>query len=112
MRYLTITECEVPMGMRQEFVGAVQRWEKDAADAEGVPDIHAVYLHADDPAKVLIVTQFGSREEAAKFEATGLMQQFQQQLLDCTAFAPRVNSYDLFYALGPEGARVVFGEDA
>lgn len=112
MRYLTITECEVPMGMRQEFVGAVQRWEKNAADAEGVPEIHAVYLDADDPAIVLIVTQFGSREEADRFASTGLMQQFHDHLLDCTASSPNVSSYDLFYALGPQGARVVFGEDA
>ena len=112
MRYLTITECVVPMGMRQEFVGAVQRWERAAADAEGIPEIHAVYLDADDPAKVLIVTQFGSRQEADKFVATGLMQQFQQQLVDCTASVPNVSSYDLFYAWGPDGTRVVFGEDA
>jgi quinol monooxygenase YgiN len=112
MRYLTVTECEVPMGTRQEFVGAVQRWEKDAAGVEGGPEIHAVYLHSDDPAKVLIITQFESREDADQFNATGLMNQFQDQLLDCTSAAPNINSYDLFYALGPEGARVVFGEDA
>jgi heme-degrading monooxygenase HmoA len=100
------------MGTRQEFVGAVQRWEKDAAGMEGGPEIHAVYLHSDDPAQVLIITQFESREDADNFDATGLMQQFHDELLECTAASPDVNSYDLFYALGPEGAKVVFGEDA
>ncbi len=112
MRYLVMTECEVPMGHRQEFVAAVQRWERDAADTAGAPEVHAVYLDAADPAKVMVVTQFASQAAAEQFQASGLMDDFRRELLKCTAEEPRVTAYDLFYSTGPAASRVVFGEDA
>ncbi len=112
MHYLVVNECAVPMTMRQEFVGALQRWEQQAAAKDGSPDVHAVYLDTDDPAKVLIVTQFASKQEAELFNDTGLMDEFHAQLLRCTAAAPNQKTYDLFYAAGPGTRRVVFGQDA
>lgn len=112
MQYLVVNECTVPMAMRQEFVGAVQRWEEQASAADGAPDVHAVYLDSDDPAKVLIITQFRSRADAERFDRTGLMEGFYAQLLRCTATGPSRTTYDLFYANGPGERRVVFGEDA
>ena len=100
------------MARRQEFVGAVQRWEERAAKEEGTPEVHAVYLDAGDPAKVLIITQFGSRQDAEVFESSGLMDAFHGELLKCTAAAPIRGTYELFYSTGPGNRRVVFGQDA
>ncbi|MDJ0498007.1 MAG: hypothetical protein QNJ89_09260 [Acidimicrobiia bacterium] len=112
MHYLVVTECQVPMPMRQEFVGAVQRWEEQAGAMEGAPDVHAVYLDSDDPGKVLIVTQFNSKRDAERFKETGLMDDFHAGLLRCTAAPPSLRTYDLFYATGPGDRRVIFGQDA
>ena len=112
MHYLVVTECRVPMAVRQEFVGAVQRWEEQAGAADGAPDIHAVYLDSADPGKVLIVTQFSSKRDAERFNDTGLMEAFHADLLRCAATPPNRNTYDLFYAAGPGERRVVFGQDA
>ena len=112
MQYLVVNECTVPMALRQEFVGAVQRWEEQASAVDGAPEVHAVYLDSEDPAKVLIITQFRSKQDAERFDHTGLMESFQEQLLHCTAAAPSRNTYDLFYATGPGERRVVFGQDA
>ena len=112
MHYLVVTECRVPMPMRQEFVGAVQRWEEQAGAKEGAPDVHAVYLDSNDPVKVLIVTQFNSKQDAERFKETGLMENVHAELLRCTATPPNLNTYDLFYATGPGERRVIFGQDA
>jgi len=112
MHYLVVTECRIPMAMRQEFVAAVQRWEEQAGAVDGAPDVHAVYLDSDDPAKVLIVTQFSSKRDAERFNDSGLMEDFHAQLLRCTATPPNRNTYDLFYATGPGERRVIFGQDA
>jgi len=100
------------MAMRKEFVGAVQRWEEQAGAVDGAPEVHAVYLDSDDPAKVLIVTQFSSKRDAERFDESGLMERFQVELLRCTATPPNRSTYDLFYAAGPGERRVVFGQDA
>jgi hypothetical protein len=100
------------MAMRKEFVGAVQRWEEQAGGVDGAPEVHAVYLSSDDPAKVMIVTQFSSKQDAERFADSGLLESFQSQLLRCAAKPPSRNTYDLFYAAGPGERRVVFGQDA
>ena len=100
------------MPMRQKFVGAVQRWEEQAGAIEGAPDVHAVYLDSDDPDKVLIITQFRSKQDAEQFKQTGLMEDFHADLLRCSATQPNRNTYDLFYAAGPGERRVIFGQDA
>lgn len=112
MQHLIVTQCSVPMAMRKEFVGAVQRWEEQAGTADGAPEVHAVYLDSEDPAKVLIVTQFSSKQDAERFDHSGLMEAFQAQLLQCAATPPNRNTYDLFYAAGPGERRVIFGQDA
>lgn len=112
MHYLVVTECRVPMPKRQEFVGAVQHWEEKAAAIEGAPEVHAVYLDSDDPGKVLIVTQFNSKQDAERFSDAGLMKDFHAELLRCTATPPSLRTYDLFYATGPGKRRVIFGQDA
>ncbi len=112
MHYLVVTECRVPMPKRQEFVGAVQRWEEQAGAMAGAPDVHAVYLDSDDPGKVLIFTQFNSKEDAERFDESGLMKDFHAELLQCSASPPHLSTYDLFYATGPGERRVIFGQDA
>ncbi len=100
------------MPKRQEFVGAVQRWEEKAGAMAGAPDVHAVYLDSDDPDKVLIFTQFSSKADADRFNESGLMRDFHAELLRCTASSPRLSTYDLFYATGPGERRVIFGQEA
>ncbi len=112
MQFLIVTECTVPMAKRKEFVGAVQRWEEQAGAVDGAPEAHAVYLSSDDPAQVLIVTQFSSKQDAERFADSGLLESFQAELLQCAATPPNRTTYDLFYAAGPGERRVVFGQDA
>ena len=79
---------------------------------DGAPEAHAVYLSSDDPAQVLIVTQFSSKQDAERFADSGLLESFQAELLQCAATPPNRTTYDLFYAAGPGERRVVFGQDA
>lgn len=113
MHFLTVTECRVPLGRMQEFAQMIQHWEQDALASPDGPEFHGVYLHSSDPGKVLIVTQYASREAANRFVATGLVQQFRDRVLACTMQVPTdVDGYDLFYSASRSGANVVFGEDA
>jgi len=109
MRYLIVTECNVGQGRMQEFTTEVQKWEQDAMNSEHAPELHAVYLRSEDPSRVLIVTQFPSREEAEGFESH--LTEFKNLVLAPVTDEPVMNGFDLFYAATPQGAEVVFGED-
>ena len=112
MHYLSVTECRVPMGRMQQFTTLVQRWEQDVVGVPGGPELHAVYLGSDDPARVLVVTQFASKEDAEAFLATGRLQEFRDSILACTGEAPLIGEgWELFYAAGADGTRIVFGQD-
>lgn len=107
-----VTECTVPLDRMQPFAQLVQQWEQDSLDAEDAPGVHAVYLNDREPSRVLVMTQFASREEAERFAASGRMAQFRQRVLACTAHEPSTaDGYNLFYAAGSDGPRVVFGEE-
>jgi heme-degrading monooxygenase HmoA len=112
MHYLTVTECRVTMGKMQDFIAQVQHWEEDALAAPDSPEFHGVYLHEVDPSRVLVVTQFKTRESATAFVGSGLAEQFRERIMSCTDTPPTVSEgYDLFYAALADGTRVIFGED-
>ena len=112
MHYMTVAECRVSQGKMQDFVAQVQLWEQEARASDNSPEFHGVYLHEADPSRVLIVTQFASREEAEAFAESGLADRFRERLLTCTESEPgAAYGFDLFYASLADGSRVVFGED-
>ncbi|NNC42651.1 MAG: hypothetical protein HKO03_05380 [Acidimicrobiia bacterium] len=109
MRYVIVTECKVGQGRMQEFTTEVQKWEQDAMSSDHAPEMHAVYLRSDDPANVLVVTQFSSREAAEGFNQH--LANFNNIVLACVSEEPALGGYDLFYAATPRGAEVIFGQD-
>ena len=111
MAYLVITSCRIDQTRMQEFTAQVQKWEQDALQDEDAPNWHAVYLAADDPTTILIVTQFDSRDEAMRFEAKGRHAAFNRGVLRCVVEEPQLQGYDLFYAATPSGPAVMFGEE-
>lgn len=97
----------------QEFVAQVQQWEQDARSSEHAPEFHGVYLQESDPSRVLVITQFTSKDAAAAFAETGLPERFRARVEACTEVPPeQPDGFDLFYATLNDGSRVVFGEDA
>lgn len=112
MHFMRVTECRIAPGRMQDFVATVQQWEQDARALESAPDFHGVYLQESDPSRVLIITQFPSRESAEEFSASGLDERFRERVMSCTETPPaEVEGFDLFYATVSDGSRVVFGED-
>ena len=109
MRYLIVTECRVGQERMQEFTTEVQKWEQDAMASEHAPEMHAVYLRSEDPANVLVVTQFASRNAAEGFQP--FLNDFKKMVLSCLSEEPEMNGFDLFYAASPDGAEVIFGQD-
>ena len=113
MRFLTVTECRVPLARMQEFTNLVQQWEQDAVGVEGGPTLHAVYLHHNVPERVLVVTQFASVDDAREYVAAGKLSDFHSRVLACTAEpTDALDGWDLFYAAGADGMRVMFGQEA
>ncbi len=112
MHYMTVTECRVSLGRMQDFVSQVQQWEQDAWASSQAPEFHGVYLQEADPSRVLLVTQFTSREAAEAFAASGLTARFRERVVNCTETPPsEPEGFDLFYASLADGSRVVFGQD-
>ena len=112
MHYMTVTECRITLGRMQDFVAQVQQWEQDAQASANAPEFHGVYLQEADPSRVLLVTQFGSREAAEAFAASGLAERFRDRVLTCTDTPPgEPEGFDLFYASLADGSRVIFGQD-
>ena len=112
MHFMTVTECRIAPGRMQDFVALVQQWEQDARESEFAPEFHGVYLQESDPSRVLVITQFASRESAERFSRTGLAEMFRERVMTCTVSPPdAIEGFDLFYATLADGSRVVFGED-
>ena len=112
MHHMTVTECRIPLARMQEFVAQVQQWEQDARASEHGPEFHGVYLQDSDPSRVILVTQFASRESAEAFAASGLSERFRERVASYTDIhTGAVEGFDLFYASLADGSRVVFGQD-
>ncbi len=112
MHHLLVTTCRVPMHHMQQFTALVQRWEQDALAADDGPNKHAVYLHGSDPSRVLMVTEFDSREQAERFQRSGLVTRLEREVLACADdHAISADGYDVYYAADADGHRTVFGED-
>jgi len=75
------------------------------------PEYHAVYLNRVDPSQALIITQFDGKERADAFTATKLLESFHERILSCVVDSTAAEGYDLYYAAGSGGPRVVFGQD-
>lgn len=111
MAYLLLAECRVTSGRMQEFTAQIQQWEQDALQHPNAPWRHAVYLASDDPANVLVITEFESRDAATRFAADGLMAAFREAVLPCVEAMPAErDGYDLFYSATPDGPSVTFGQ--
>ncbi len=111
MAYLVVSECRVSLARMQEFTAQVQHWEQDALRHPSAPRHHAVYLSAGDPARVLVISEFDSRDAATDFEEAGLLAAFRDAVLRCVAATPETAAgFDLFYAATPDGPAVTFGE--
>ena len=111
MHHLLVNECRVRQGGMQDFVNAVQHWERKAMAAEDAPEFHAVYVASADPARVLIITQFSDDHRAKRFAATGLLEEFHRTILSSVDSVDTEGGFDLFYAAQEKGPAVVFGED-
>ena len=89
----------------------VQQWDELAMGSSEAPEYHGVYIHREDPDRVLIITRFRSKEHADAFVDTGLVDRFNERLLSCTSATTVLEGYDLYYGIGPGGRRVVFGQE-
>lgn len=112
MRHIVVTTCQVQAEKMKEFFSDIQQWEQAAMKSEHAPEYHALYVSETDPTRVLLFTRFESREQAEAFTATGLLQSFHERILSCVASEPHEEAYDLYYAVGEGGPRVIFGEDS
>lgn len=112
MRYLNVTQCRVPMARMQEFTTIVQKWEQEVVGQDGGPEFHAVYLNSVDPSRAMVITQFDSQAAAEAFAATGKLTEFQDSILACSSEGQPSEGWDLFYATGADGTRIIFGQDA
>ncbi len=110
MRHLSVTECMVAEGSMLDFVNSIQQWEQAAHAHQSAPEYHAVLVDPDRPVRVLVMTQFADSETADESEGSGLMHRLMECLMRCTVWDASQRSYDLFYAVGGDGLRAVFGE--
>jgi quinol monooxygenase YgiN len=111
MRYILTTRCRVQPGKMETFLRDVQQWEENALASPEAPSYHAVYLNRADPSLALVITQFDSKERADAFAATKLLESFHERILACVVESSDAEGYDLYYAAGSGGPRVVFGQD-
>ena len=81
-------------------------------ESDNAPNYHALYVNETDPSRILLLTRFESRAQAEAFAATGLLQGFHERILPCVMKDPDQEAYDLYYAVGSGGPRVIFGEDS
>ena len=112
MRYILTTRCRVQPGKMETFLRDVQQWEETAMESVEPPEYHAVYLNRTDPSQALIITHFGSKAHADAFTATKLLDRFHEKILSCAVESSDAEGYDLYYAAGAGGPRIVFGEDS
>jgi quinol monooxygenase YgiN len=112
MRHIVVTTCRVQPEKMKEFFGDIQQWEQTAMESDHAPEYHALYMSETDPSRVLLFTRFESREQAEAFIATGLLDSLHDRILSCVASEPHQEAYDLYYAVGEGGPRVIFGEDS
>ena len=112
MHQLFVTSCQVQAGRMQQFFTDVQNWENSALSSANAPEYHAVYVRRSDPSRVLVITQFNSSERADAFVDEGHLQEFHEGILSCAVGEPDEDRFDLFYASGSGGPRIVFGEEA
>jgi hypothetical protein len=112
MHHLIVTACRVHPERMKEFFGHIQQWEHELERAPHRPEYHSLYVNEADPSRVLLLTRFDSARHAEEFEATGLLDGFTERILSCSAGEVDQVAYDLYYAVGPGGPRVVFGEEA
>ncbi len=110
MRTLHALEVRVTPGKMQQFTNAVQQWERMSLERPDGPEYHAVLVDADDPARVMVLSQFAGEEEARAFDATGMLAALQTAIESCCEGGITARRYDLFYAVGEGGPGAIFGE--
>ena len=73
MHHVLITEYRVLPGKMQDLFQGVQHWEREARERPDAPETHSVLCGADDPSRVMIVTQFSDRDKAISFFEAGML---------------------------------------
>lgn len=111
MHYILTTRCRVQPGKMEAFLRDVQQWEEAAMGLAEAPEHHAVYLSRAEPSEALVITRFESKARADAFAETGLLERFHRQILTCAVTTSEAEGFDLYYAAGTGGPRVVFGKD-
>lgn len=111
MHNIQVMEAIVRSGKMQEFVHAVQRWERLALDDPDAPEYHAIYIGEDEPHRLFMITQFRDRATASRFMAAGLFETFHETVRHLLAEDPLRRRFDLFYGAGSGGTNAIFGED-
>jgi hypothetical protein len=110
MRHIEVMECRVADGSMVDFVSSVQRWERRAMDHEAAPIHHAVLVDPDDPARIVIITQFADQPTAQRFAESGMLGEFMEGVMQCSVGEVTRRGFELFYASGSDGPRAIFGE--
>jgi hypothetical protein len=112
MHHVVITEYRVLPGKMEDFFQNVRHWERETRGREDAPEAHTVLCGEDDPARVVIVTQFADRDKADSFAAAGFLDEFAEGILTCVdPGTGATHGYDIFYSTGG-GRHVLFGEDS
>jgi hypothetical protein len=112
MRHIIVTTCRVHPERMKQFFSTIQQWEQEVMASGSSPEYHALYIGDTDPSRVLLLTRFEGRRQAEAFAATGLLDGFRERILSCARDEPHREAYDLYYAVGPGGPRVTFGEES
>jgi hypothetical protein len=110
MPHVIVMACRVQPERMKEFLGLIQQWEHAIDGVERPPAHQSIYVNEADPSRVLLITHFESAGHAEEFRATGLLDEFTERVLSCTAGEPGWEAYDLYYDVGPGGPTVIFGE--
>ncbi len=112
MHHMIVTTCRVRPERMREFFGHLQQWEHALEKAEHPPEYQSLYVSDTDPSQVLLLTRFDDAQHADRFAATGLLEELTDRILSCSEGGLDRGAYDLYYAAGSGGPRIVFGEES
>ncbi len=110
MRYVHVAEFEIDRARMQDFATAVQQWERLALPHPDGPEHHSVLVDADEPTRVLVLTQFPDEDHVRRFADSKLSSALMSAVLSCCRSTVSSRRYSVFYAAGTTGPRSIFGE--
>ncbi len=110
MRYVHVAEFQIDPTRMRDFTTAVQQWERLALGHPDGPDHHSVLVDADEPTRVLVLTQFPDEDHVRRFADSDLSSRLMAAVLQCCRSTVSSRRFSLFYAAGDGGPRSIFGE--